>query len=129
MQTQPAGNAVGAGLCPSRAHGVTESAGKFAPMTSSAALADDVLQDILYAGICHSELHTARGDWGAPKLPRVPGHETVGRVVAVGRKVRATNSIYEAGYKSSPTCSGTAGHGVGRNSLVTTPYLVSTGTA
>ncbi|MBX7060803.1 MAG: NAD(P)-dependent alcohol dehydrogenase [Pyrinomonadaceae bacterium] len=48
---------------------------------------NDVLLDILYAGICHSDVHTARGDWRAPGLPCVPGHEIVGRVVAVGSKV------------------------------------------
>lgn len=47
----------------------------------------DVLLDVLYCGICHSDIHTVRGDWGAPKFPCVPGHEIVGRVQAVGGKV------------------------------------------
>lgn len=47
----------------------------------------DVLIDILYAGICHSDIHTLNGDWGAPGLPCVPGHEIVGRVLAVGKEV------------------------------------------
>lgn len=82
-------SAVGAGPYPTRAYGVTESGGKFAPITvQRRALGDnDVLLDILYAGICHSDVHTVRGDWGAPNLPCVPGHEIVGRVVAVGGKV------------------------------------------
>src|SRR4051812_26212003 len=48
---------------------------------------NDVLLDILYAGICHSDIHTVRGDWGAPNYACVPGHEIVGRVRAVGRNV------------------------------------------
>lgn len=48
---------------------------------------NDVLLDILYAGICHSEIHTVRGDWGAPKFPCVPGHEVFGRVLAIGSAV------------------------------------------
>ncbi|MCG3143478.1 MAG: NADP-dependent alcohol dehydrogenase C 1 [Gammaproteobacteria bacterium] len=88
-QSPPAGGAVAAGPYPTRAWGVTQTAGKFAPMTIQrrALGADDVLLDILYAGICHSDVHTARGDWGVPGLPCVPGHEIVGRVAAVGRNV------------------------------------------
>ena len=88
-QAPSAEAAVAAGPYPTRAWGITETAGKFAPMTiQRRALGDnDVLLDILYAGICHSDVHTARGDWRAPGLPCVPGHEIVGRVVAVGRKV------------------------------------------
>jgi alcohol dehydrogenase (NADP+) len=48
---------------------------------------NDVLIDVLYAGICHSDVHTVRGDWGAPAFPCVPGHEIIGRVLAVGAKV------------------------------------------
>lgn len=47
----------------------------------------DILIDVLYARICHSDVHTVRGDWGVPAHPCVPGHEIVGRVVAVGEKV------------------------------------------
>lgn len=88
-QAQSTESSVGAGPYPTRAWGITKTAGKFAPMTiQRRALGDnDVLLDILYAGICHSDVHAARGDWGAPDLPCVPGHEIVGRVVAVGRKV------------------------------------------
>jgi len=86
-QAQPSESTIGAGPYPTRAWGITETAGKFAPMTIQrrALGANDVLLDILYAGICHSDVHTARGDWRAPGLPCVPGHEIVGRVVAVGR--------------------------------------------
>lgn len=48
---------------------------------------DDVVIDILYCGVCHSDLHTARNDWGWTTYPIVPGHEIIGRVVAVGADV------------------------------------------
>jgi uncharacterized zinc-type alcohol dehydrogenase-like protein len=47
----------------------------------------DVQIEILYCGICHSDLHTARGEWGNTVYPAVPGHEIVGRVTAVGTAV------------------------------------------
>jgi uncharacterized zinc-type alcohol dehydrogenase-like protein len=47
----------------------------------------DVLIDIMYCGICHSDIHTVRDQWGPSKYPAVPGHEIVGRVRAVGRDV------------------------------------------
>jgi uncharacterized zinc-type alcohol dehydrogenase-like protein len=54
-------------------------------------LASDVEIEILYCGVCHSDLHTARGEWDAfwPTVyPNVPGHEIVGRVRRVGSGVR-----------------------------------------
>ena len=50
--------------------------------------ATDIQVDILFCGVCHSDLHTARGEWGGTAYPCVPGHEIVGRVVKVGRNVR-----------------------------------------
>lgn len=47
----------------------------------------DVVIEILYAGVCHSDLHSARNDWGNAKYPMVPGHEIIGRVSAVGDQV------------------------------------------
>ena len=47
----------------------------------------DVEIDILYCGVCHSDLHTARNDWGGSTYPVVPGHEIVGRVTRVGSEV------------------------------------------
>ena len=47
----------------------------------------DVQIDILFCGVCHSDLHTARGEWGGTVYPVVPGHEIVGRVAAVGSSV------------------------------------------
>src|SRR3569623_315429 len=46
--------------------------------------AKDVKIDIEYCGVCHSDLHTARGEWSGTKYPCVPGHEIVCKVVAVG---------------------------------------------
>jgi uncharacterized zinc-type alcohol dehydrogenase-like protein len=48
---------------------------------------DDVVIEILYCGVCHSDLHTARNDWGWTTYPVVPGHEIIGRVVEVGAGV------------------------------------------
>lgn len=48
---------------------------------------DDILIDIAYAGICHSDIHTARDEWGAAHYPIVVGHEIAGVVVAVGDSV------------------------------------------
>ena len=47
----------------------------------------DVQIEILYCGVCHSDLHTVRNEWGGTVYPVVPGHEIVGRVTAVGDKV------------------------------------------
>ena len=49
--------------------------------------AHDVQIDILYCGVCHSDLHTARNEWNNTLYPSVPGHEIVGRVAAVGAHV------------------------------------------
>jgi alcohol dehydrogenase (NADP+) len=48
----------------------------------------DVQIEILYCGVCHSDLHTARNEWGGTMYPCVPGHEIVGRVTAVGDHVK-----------------------------------------
>ena len=50
--------------------------------------ATDVQIDILFCGVCHSDLHTARGEWGGTTFPCVPGHEIVGRVTKAGREVK-----------------------------------------
>jgi uncharacterized zinc-type alcohol dehydrogenase-like protein len=49
---------------------------------------EDVAIDIAYCGVCHSDLHSARNDWGRTSYPFVPGHEIVGTVSAVGAAVR-----------------------------------------
>jgi len=47
----------------------------------------DVQIDIIYCGVCHSDLHTARSEWPGTRYPCVPGHEIVGRVARVGERV------------------------------------------
>lgn len=49
----------------------------------------DVKIDILYCGVCHSDLHMARNEWAVSRYPLVPGHEIVGRVSATGAGVSA----------------------------------------
>lgn len=49
---------------------------------------NDVLIEILYSGICHSDLHTVKGDWGDQNYPLIPGHEIVGKVLEVGPEVK-----------------------------------------
>jgi alcohol dehydrogenase (NADP+) len=48
---------------------------------------NDVHMDILYCGVCHSDIHQVRNEWGGSIYPMVPGHEIVGRVKAVGSNV------------------------------------------
>lgn len=48
---------------------------------------DDVTIEILYSGVCHSDLHMAKNDWGRTVYPLVPGHEIVGKVITIGRDV------------------------------------------
>lgn len=49
---------------------------------------EDIVVEIDYCGICHSDIHTARGEWGPTHYPCVPGHEIIGKVVQVGKKVK-----------------------------------------
>lgn len=49
---------------------------------------NDVAMEILYCGVCHSDLHQARDDWGFSMYPIVPGHEIVGRVTEIGSAVK-----------------------------------------
>lgn len=52
-----------------------------------ALLPNDVEIDILYCGICHSDLHAVKNDWGGTTYPIVPGHEIVGRITQIGTEV------------------------------------------
>jgi uncharacterized zinc-type alcohol dehydrogenase-like protein len=72
-----------------KARAVFESTGKFTQTTIERREVGpkDVLIDIKYAGICHSDIHTARGEWGEIKYPLVPGHEIAGIVAEVGSEV------------------------------------------
>lgn len=49
---------------------------------------NDIVIEILYCGVCHSDLHQARDEWGGSIYPMVPGHEIVGRVTRVGQAVK-----------------------------------------
>ncbi len=60
----------------------------------------DVLIDIAYAGICHSDIHTARGEWGETHYPLVPGHEIAGTVSAVG----AEGTAFAVGDRAGVGC-------------------------
>ena len=77
------------GRIPAKGFAVFEEKGHFQPYSFSRhAVGDNDIQiDILYAGICHSDLHHVFADWGAEEYPMVPGHEIAGRVVAVGKNV------------------------------------------
>jgi uncharacterized zinc-type alcohol dehydrogenase-like protein len=72
-----------------KAYGTTATDAPMEPMNIArrAATPKDVEIDILFCGVCHSDLHTARNDWGGTIYPAVPGHEIVGRVTAVGSEV------------------------------------------
>ncbi|MGH8279651.1 MAG: NAD(P)-dependent alcohol dehydrogenase [Gammaproteobacteria bacterium] len=71
------------------AYAVQSAKSKFTPFTVERRepRAHDVLIDIAYCGICHSDVHAARDEWGGSLFPMVPGHEIVGRVSRVGEAV------------------------------------------
>lgn len=50
--------------------------------------ANQVQIEILFSGVCHSDIHTAKGDWGPAIYPLVPGHEIVGRIIKTGDDVK-----------------------------------------
>lgn len=58
---------------------------------------EDVLIDIAFCGVCHTDIHHARDEWGRASYPMVPGHEIVGHVAQVGRKVRKFSEGDRAG--------------------------------
>jgi len=47
----------------------------------------DVKVEIMYTGVCHSDIHQARNEWNISKYPMVPGHEILGKIVEIGSKV------------------------------------------
>lgn len=61
---------------------------------------NDVAIEILYCGVCHSDLHTVNGDWGEQPYPLIPGHEIVGQVMSVGSDVKN----YKVGDKVAVGC-------------------------
>ena len=72
-----------------RAYGATSASQPLAPLSIERREpgSHDVKIDILYCGVCHSDLHTARNEWRNTLYPSVPGHEIVGTVTAVGAQV------------------------------------------
>jgi len=77
------------GRIPSKGLAVFKAGGTFSPYAFSRhAVGDnDIRIEILYAGICHSDLHHVHQDWAKEEYPMVPGHEIAGRVVRVGKAV------------------------------------------
>ena len=73
-----------------KAYGAKDKQAQFQPMTIERRdpKPEDVVIEIAYSGICHSDIHTARGEWQGTQYPCVPGHEIVGHVTAVGKKVK-----------------------------------------
>ncbi|HEX8578404.1 MAG TPA: NAD(P)-dependent alcohol dehydrogenase [Allosphingosinicella sp.] len=76
-------------MIPARAYAVHSPEDRFAPFSFERRdpRPDDVVIAIKYCGVCHSDLHTARGEWAGTRYPCVPGHEIVGEVTAVGDQV------------------------------------------
>ena len=58
---------------------------------------DDVLIDIAFCGVCHTDIHQVRNEWGGATFPMVPGHEIVGHVAQVGKNVRGFKEGDRAG--------------------------------
>lgn len=72
-----------------KAYGTTAADAPLKPMDipRREALPKDIEIEILYCGVCHSDLHFARNDWGMTTYPVVPGHEIIGKITAVGSEV------------------------------------------
>jgi uncharacterized zinc-type alcohol dehydrogenase-like protein len=73
-----------------KAYAAQSNVSPVAPFTIQrrAPLENDVVIDILYCGVCHSDLHQVRNEWSNSVYPVVPGHEIVGRVVRAGKNVK-----------------------------------------
>jgi alcohol dehydrogenase (NADP+) len=87
---------------PTKAYAAQSATAPLAPhaIERRAPLPTDVEIDILYCGVCHSDLHMARNEWGGAVYPVVPGHEILGRVTRVGAKV----SRFKAGDLAAVGC-------------------------
>ena len=80
----------GVGVIESYGYAVKSPTDKLAPFrfTRRSVGERDVLVDIQFCGICHSDIHNARNDWGGAVYPMVPGHEIIGRVSKIGSAVK-----------------------------------------
>lgn len=78
------------GVIPTKSYVAKDDKGVLVPyeFNRRALQANDILIEILYSGVCHSDVHQACGHWGNSLFPMVPGHEIAGRVVAVGKDVK-----------------------------------------
>ncbi len=76
-------------MIPSKGYAVKSSTDKLSPWNFERreVQANDVLIEILYCGVCHSDIHQVRSEWGPAKYPMIPGHEIVGRILKVGNNV------------------------------------------
>ena len=76
-------------MIPTKAYAATSGEAPLAPFAFNRRMPGprDVQIEIMFCGVCHSDLHTARGEWPGTVYPVVPGHEIVGRVVATGADV------------------------------------------
>ena len=101
---KPSGGRAGAqpSTLPSRGYGTHSASTPLAPFEFQrrAPGPEDVQIEILFCGVCHSDLHQARNEWKGTTFPIVPGHEIVGRVVKVGREV----TRYKAGDLAAVGC-------------------------
>jgi len=75
---------------PTKAFAAQSATSPLAPFTIARRepLATDVVIEILFCGVCHSDIHFARNEWGMSQYPMVPGHEILGRVTRVGPSVK-----------------------------------------
>lgn len=87
---------------PTRGLAARDQSGKLSPwqFDRRALGDDDVLIDIKFCGICHSDIHQMRGHWGPQQYPQVPGHEIAGIVAAVGKNV----TKFKVGDKAGVGC-------------------------
>jgi uncharacterized zinc-type alcohol dehydrogenase-like protein len=77
-------------MLPTRGYAVKSATSSFEPFDFNrrAVGPKDVLIQIMYCGVCHSDIHQAKNEWGGSMYPMVPGHEIVGKIVQVGSDVK-----------------------------------------